>query len=409
MSGNWKKTLLALVLTILIIGVVTRTLPPARDPASHEAAASSRLAELLSDDDRAGYPVATQGRQFEFPRDHGPHPQFRNEWWYVTGNLDSAAGKRFGFELTIFRFALSPELQQAQESGSAWRTKQVYIGHFAVTDPGRERFYVIQRFSRGSLGLAGSTVQPLRVWLDDWSIGAVRSVARASRQAEFGLPWRLHAADDDVTVTLTLVPLKAPVLNGIDGWSQKAAADGNASYYYSVTRLATEGMMRIGDEEFAVRGLSWLDREWGSSALSRDQQGWDWFALQLSDGSELMFYNLRRNDGTRDSHSAGTLTLADGSSTHLSRDDLTIDVLDSWESPLGGRYPTTWRLAAPRFDLDVFVNPVLDAQELDTTVRYWEGAVDVTGTRASLPVSGRGYVELTGYADADDTAKRDRF
>lgn len=399
MSSNSKITLLAVVLTTLIIGVVTRTLPPAREPALRELAGSSRLAELLRDDELAGYPVATEGRDFEFPRDHGPHPEFRNEWWYVTGNLDSAAGKRFGYELTIFRFALSPALQQADESGSAWRTNQVYIGHLAVTDPGRKRFHVTQRFSRGSLGLAGATTQPLRVWLDDWSIGAVRSAANTPGQAEFGLPWRLRAEDDEFAVTLTLVPRKAPVLNGIDGWSQKAATDGNASYYYSVTRLETEGTMRIGDDEFPVRGSSWLDREWGNSALSRDQEGWDWFALQLSDGSELMFYCLRRNDGTPDTHSAGTLTLADGSSAHVSRDDLVIDVLATWDSPLGGRYPARWRLETPRFELALDVVPVLDAQELDATVRYWEGAVDVSGTRASLPVTGRGYVELTGYAD----------
>ena len=159
--------------------------------------------------------------------------------------------------------------------------------------------------------------------------------------------------------------------------------------------------MQIGDQEFLVSGLSWLDREWGSSALSREQEGWDWYALQLSDGSELMFYNLRRSDGSQDIHSSGTLTLADGSAVHLSRDDLIVEVLDTWQSPQGGRYPIAWQMTVPQQKLSLTIEPVLDAQELITTVRYWEGAVDVVGERAATPLTGRGYVELTGYAGSE--------
>ena len=228
-----------------------------------------------------------------------------------------------------------------------------------------------------------------------------RRSERPQEEYEFGLPWQLQANDGEISLNLTLVPQKHPVLNGVHGLSQKAAMAGNASYYYSITRLQTAGTVQIGGAEYAVSGLSWLDREWGSNGLSRDQEGWDWYALQLSDGSELMFYNLRRRDGSQDMHSAGTLTLADGSTVHLSTHDLNVEVLDTWQSPRGGRYPIAWQIVVPEYQLNLTVDPVLDAQELVTTVRYWEGAVDVSGERGDSPITGRGYVELTGYAGAD--------
>ena len=403
MSSNLKKALLITVLISFIAIMIIQT-GPSSDPGWEGlpvASESSRLAELLGDQGLEGYPQAIDPRDFVFPADHGPHPGFRNEWWYVTGNLDSDNGRRFGFELTIFRFSLTPPGTESSGDGSAWRGNQVYIGHFAVTDGGERQFHVAQRYSRGSLGLAGAQAEPFRVWLDDWSITGARPGVRSSDEYEFGQPWRLQASDGEIALNLTLVPQKPPVLNGVNGLSQKAAMTGNASYYYSVTRLQTEGTVQIGAEKFPVSGLSWLDREWGSNALSRDQEGWDWYALQLSDGSELMFYNLRRSDGSQDIHSAGTLTLSDGSTVHLSRDDLTVEVLYTWQSPRGGRYPIAWQITVPDYQLSLTVDPVLDAQELITTVRYWEGAVDVSGEFAATPITGRGYVELTGYAGSD--------
>ena len=188
-------------------------------------------------------------------------------------------------------------------------------------------------------------------------------------------------------------------MNGVDGLSQKSVEPGNASYYYSMTRLQSDGTVRIGDRTLEVSGLSWLDREWGSSALSQDQSGWDWFALQLDDESELMFYSIRKLDGTQDSMSAGTFVTPSGRTQHLQYDDVSIDVLDHWESPLGGRYPSRWRIGVPSLDLSLSIVPVMAAQELQTTVRYWEGAADVSGVRGEEAVLGRGYVELTGYAD----------
>jgi hypothetical protein len=233
----------------------------------------SRLADLLGSDAEAAFARALEPREFSFPADHGPHPDFRNEWWYVTGNLDSDDGRRFGYELTIFRFALAPE---PPASASQWRTNQVYIAHLAVTDADKDRFFVAQRYARGALGLAGAEAEPFKVWADDWSIAEERPGS-----------WRLAADDGEFAIDVSLSAQKAPVLNGVDGLSQKSSEPGNASYYYSITRLGTEGRVRIDGREFGVSGLSWLDREWSTSALADDQVGWDWFALQFSDGSDL--------------------------------------------------------------------------------------------------------------------------
>jgi predicted secreted hydrolase len=342
----------------------------------------SRLATLLGSDADAGFEAALAPRAFTFPADHGPHPEFRNEWWYVTGNLDDEDGRRFGFELTFFRFALAPIVPA---STSAWRTNQVYIAHLAVTDAGDERFLVAQRYSRGAAGLAGAEAEGSRIWIDDWAL------TRDSADT-----WRLRAHDDAFGIELGLRAVRAPVLNGDAGLSQKSAEPGNASYYYSITRLQTEGSIRIGERDYRVSGLSWLDREWSTSALAPDQAGWDWFALQLDDGSELMFYQLRKRDGSRDATSAGTHVSPDGVVSKLGANEVELTVQDRWASPAGGEYPSRWSLSVPRFGLDFVITPVLADQELFTTVRYWEGAVDVRGQNGAA--AGRGYVELTGYA-----------
>ena len=355
----------------------------------------SRLSELLGSQADPGYALAEDPREFSFPRDHGPHPDFRNEWWYLTGNLDTADGQRFGYEFTVFRFSLVPGFEAARaQNDSDWRTDQVYIAHFAVTDEENERFHVEQRFSRGALGLAGAQASPFKVWIEDWVVeqdNADVSVGNAEH-------WRLSASGDAVSLELQLAALKNPVLNGINGLSQKSADPGNASYYYSITRMRSTGVLQIGPERYPVDGLSWLDREWSSSALSADQQGWDWFALQLSDGSDLMFYNLRKRDGSQDEHSAGTWTGADGVSRHLSRDEVVIEVTGEWQNEAGDSYPARWNIEITSLGLALTVSPVIADQELLTTVRYWEGAVDVEGKHDGRSIEGRGYVELTGYS-----------
>ena len=382
-----KKVFLFLVF-IVVIGA-SLTLRKAPQATSSErapfAGRSSRLAELLSSDDREGYASASEPRSFSFPADHGPHPDFRNEWWYLTGNLDGQGGERFGFELTIFRFAVAPAI----EYSSNWRSKQIYIGHFAITDVANAQFHVAERFSRGSMGLAGAQAEPFRVWIEDWSVAA---------DAESAATWRMRATDKAVSVDLALTAMKPPVLNGQNGLSQKSAERGNASYYYSISRLQTEGTLQIGARQFRVAGQAWLDREWGSNGLSKEQAGWDWFALQLDDGSELMYYRLRRLDGAPDPYSAGTWIDSAGEGFYLGSDQVDIVIADYWDNALGDRYPMAWRISVPWLDLQLEVTPVMLAQELSTTVRYWEGAVDVAATKDGVELDGRGYVELTGYS-----------
>lgn len=350
--------------------------------------AVSRVGELLAGPADTGFGRATVARPFVFPRDHGPHPDYRHEWWYVTGHLDGTSGERFGFELTFFRFALAPPEERAAID-SKWRARQIYVAHFAITDVGRERFHSAGRRSRDALGLSGARSEPVGVWIDDWTLTANAA----------GTNWQLTAAEHPLRLELNLHALKPPIANGEQGLSRKSANAGNASYYYSIPRLEVRGELDRGDGPLAVSGSAWIDRERGTSALTPDQQGWDWFALQLGDGSELMFYALRRRDGSRDPYSAGTFVDRDGGVVRLASTDVDIAIRSHWQSPRGSRYPARWQLRVPRLALDLDVRPTLADQELDLTPRYWEGAADVTGTRAGARVAGRGYVELTGYAD----------
>jgi predicted secreted hydrolase len=351
------------------------------------------LAEALGGAGPEGYERAVAPRAFVFPADHGPHSSFRTEWWYWTGNLrdrTSGAGGRFGFQLTFFRTALAPTIAPRR---SAWAARDVYLAHFAVTDVAANRFEARDRWARGALELGGAAGSPLHVWVGSWEA--------AARGNGDGWPLRLRAGDGDLGIDLTLSRGKPPVLQGDRGLSRKSAEEGNASYYYSFTRMPVTGEVRAGGRALAVDGLAWMDREWSTSALAPDQVGWDWFALQLDDGRELMVYRLRRRDGGVSPESQGTLVGADGASRPLDRDAVEVSVLDHWTSPRGGtRYPARWRLRVPAADLDLAVTPLIADQELDLAVRYWEGAVEIEGTGAGAPVRGAGYVELVGYARA---------
>ena len=355
------------------------------------AAAPPAQRSVGSDDARAGFAQARAPWSFAFPRDHGPHPQFRQEWWYVSGNLDAASGERLGFELTFFRFALQPESGLAPEpAASAWRARQIYLAHFAITDVSAGRFRFAQKLSRAALGLAGAQTLPLRVWIDDWSLEA--ATAGPAQQ------WSVRATQPGYVLELTLQAAAPPVLNGDAGLSRKSGEPSAATYYYSMPRLAVHGRLIREGHPLRLQGLAWLDREWGSGGLGAQQVGWDWFALQLNDGSALMFYALRDRDDSRDPHSAGTWVEAAGGSRPLSNEEVRIEVTDHWSNAQGTRYPARWRIRVPALALEVSVRPVLADQELLTTPDYWEGAVDVSGTRAGRNIAGRGYVELVGYA-----------
>ncbi len=348
--------------------------PPPEDGIDVGAALGGAAAE--------GFARADRPRAFRFPADHGPHPAYRNEWWYFTGNLNGPAGGRYGFQLTLFRIGLIPEIPQRP---SRWATRDLWMGHFAVTDGPGGRFHADEQFARGALGLAGAEGDPLRIWLKDWQI-----------RLEDGA-WRIRAAMAAAELDLTLNAEKAPVLQGEAGLSQKSAEPGNASYYYSIPRLAAKGRLRLNGDTIPVQGLAWLDREWSTSALGKDQAGWDWFSLQFDDGRELMYYRLRNKDGTTDPHSAGSLIGADGQADRLAPDQVTLTPLAHWESPKGGRYPIRWRLKAEALGQPLVIEAVMPQQELDLSVRYWEGAVEALDPQGRG--IGRGYAELTGYAD----------
>ncbi|HEX9749059.1 MAG TPA: lipocalin-like domain-containing protein [Methylomirabilota bacterium] len=353
--------------------------------------ASLAVSAALGSGDLTGFARAMAPRPLSFPADLGPHPEFRTEWWYYTGNLETAAGRHFGFQLTFFRTALAPPTAGPAARGSAWSARQLYLAHFALTDTAGRRFHAWSRLSREALGLAGARANPFRVWLEDWS---------AESEAADGLPVRLRAAEGDVAIDLVLAADKPVALQGDRGLSRKGPEPGNASYYYSLSRMRARGTVGAGGESLPVSGLAWMDREWSTSALGPDLVGWDWVALQLDDGRDVMVYRLRRRDGAADPHSAGALIAADGATRPLTLGDVTLEALDHWTSPRSRvRYPSRWRLAIPGAALSLEITPRLADQELIVGTRYWEGAVRVAGTAAGRPIVGRGYVELVGYGE----------
>ncbi|HEV2701358.1 MAG TPA: lipocalin-like domain-containing protein [Steroidobacteraceae bacterium] len=383
---------------LVLIAVLLLILGGCQRHAPHSTAGALQLDRLsvLRNAAEPGFALADGPHRFEFPQDHGPHPQFRHEWWYLTGQLQDATGGIFGFELTVFRLALRPAAAGVSAPDSAWQARQVYAAHFAISDIGRARFFNATRYARDALGLAGARAQPFAIQVADWSV--VQAPGGAA------LHWQLQAADGDYELQLQLSSDQAPVLNGAAGLSRKADAPGAATYYYSMPRLTAVGRIARQGVEIPVSGLAWLDREWGSGALGANQQGWDWFALNLSDGSALMFYSLRDRDGRRDVHSAGTFIDASGRTTQLTSDAVQIQVTKQWLSPRGGRYPAQWNLQVPSQDLQLQVSPLLADQELATEPRYWEGAVRVAGRHRSATVRAQGYVELVGYAQAQANA-----
>lgn len=382
---------LVIGVTVVLVGLAAGAAYVTRDAARRsDSAPALKVSEALGDlaSGAEGYTRALEPREFHFPEDHGPHPGFRTEWWYWTGNLSTADGRDFGYQLTFFRGALAPE---DTARASAWGTRHLYMGHLALADMGGGRFHATERFSREALGLAGARAEPFRVWLEDWN---------AEASGEGALPLRLTARGGDVSLSLVLEAGKPPVLQGDRGLSQKGPEPGNASHYYSLTRMPTRGQVTVDGHAYEVTGQSWMDREWSTSALGQEQVGWDWFSLQLSDGGELMYYQLRRRDGTADSFSAGTLVPARGEPVRLSREDVRLEVTETWKSPHSGVvYPARWRLSVPSRGLTLDITPALADQELLVSVRYWEGSVRFSGTHAGQPVQGRGYVELTGYGD----------
>jgi len=346
---------------------------------------TSDLSPLLSTENDDGFKTAITSREFVFPEDHGPHPDYKTEWWYVTGNLKTKTQRKFGFQITFFRWAVSPNSQQ---STSQWASNQIYMAHFALSDINNQTFHAFERFSREALELAGSKSESFKVWLLDWSL--------KSEGKQF-FPLELNAKQDNIEIQLSLNSSKPPILQGDKGLSKKSLTRGNASYYYSFTRLATQGKITIDNETFDVAGASWLDREWSTSALEKSQLGWDWFSLQLSNNEEIMFYQLRKNNGKIDPASSGSYIDTNGKKTHLKHNQVIIEPKTFWKSPSGTEYPSSWDLNIPSLDMILNIKSYMNKQEIDLSVRYWEGAVDIKGKIGANNITGHGYVELSGY------------
>lgn len=420
MSWRDSARCAALALTIAPIHFAAAQSPPvpgqAADadtpPDSHAAARPSdtaatpapsargfRLADALGGD-AAGFQVAEHIRPFIFPDDHGAHPAFRTEWWYLTAALATATGDEYGVQFTLFRQGLAPGA-----GGDGWRTTQIHMGHLALTDVARQQHLHAERLARGHRRLAGVQPAPFALWIDGWRL--------ASTSASF-YPLRLEARDREFGFDLTLASGSQPVPQGDGGLSAKGPD--NASHYYSMPRIAITGEVFQGNRTVPVTGLGWLDREWSSGVLSAEHIGWNWFALQLDDGLDLMVFTLRRRNGTTDTYNQGLLIDADGRRALRAR-DFALTALKWWRDSAGVRWPVRWRLtfaeplsyrprtttadretpapAPPKRVQSLTIEAAIDDQVMDTLVRYWEGLVRVHGRDgADL---GRGYMELTGY------------
>ncbi len=321
----------------------------------------------------------TAPRPMVFPDDAGPHDTFRTEWWYYTGNLTTDTGRHFGYQLTFFRQALSCD---PVTGTSQWRTRQLYLAHFAVTDTRNRQFYSTSRMNRESLKIAGCRSDPFAVWLDDWQV------------TDTGTGLAMDAVANDISLSFTLVQTKPLILQGDRGYSPKGPGKGNASYYFSLPRLDTRGVISIGKDRFEVKGSSWFDHEWSTTVIGEDIQGWDWFSAHLEDGRDLMVCRIRKADGTPNGFGFGSISLADGTYVILSETDFTLTAKSHWKSPdTGTRYPVNWQIQIPAHDLDLTVIPVIDHQEHTHAFAYWEGAMRFTADN----VQGMGYLEMTGY------------
>ncbi|MDO6591790.1 iron ABC transporter permease [Loktanella sp. D2R18] len=312
-----------------------------------------------------GFSVPQPSPIFTFPTDHGPHNDYRIEWWYLTANLAGTDGTDYGLQWTLFRSALAPE------EGAGWAAPQLWMGHAAVTTP--DAHYVSERLGRGGIGQAGVNADPFVAWIDDWELsGDWNTLAMSASGADFAYDMELTAQG----------PL---VFHGDAGFSVKSA-EGQASYYYSQPYFDVAGVLALPTGDVPVTGSAWLDREWSSQPLGANQTGWDWFSLSFDEGAKLMGFRLQQTDGAH--FTAATWIAADGATTAMEDGAFTAVPLD--ENAQG--VPVRWQVTLPARDVDVTVAAINDNAWMTTSVPYWEGPVTVTGSH-----QGRGYLEMTGY------------
>jgi predicted secreted hydrolase len=347
------------------------------------------------------------GYAFSFPKDHGPHPDFRIEWWYLTANLQDASGEQYGAQWTLFRIAMQPVAdppmtngtKAISQHGNPWLSGQVFMAHAALTWPrGHAGF---QRYARGGdhagVAQAGAHAEPFAAWLDDWSLHST---------GNGWLPMQAEFREGDMGFQLRLDSDQALVLQGESGFSQKHAS-GNGSYYYSQPFLRAAGSLTINGQEIPVSGQAWLDREWSSQFLQPGQGGWDWFALHLDSGEKIMLFRLRKK---QDSASNGDGDFQHGVlispvglntplATRLDSRQIEFEVLE-YMRVHDRRLPARWRIKLPEIGREMLITPVLEDQWMDVDFAYWEGAIEVSGSSAET--SGRGYLEMTGYPPERD-------
>ncbi len=330
------------------------------------------------------YKQALPGYQYQFPRDHFNHPDYQTEWWYYTGNLKSADGHRFGFELTFFRQGVSRDSNDA-----TWHVHDIYMAHLALSDISGRRFYHDERINRAGPGIASLDAASGAVWNGNW-----RALLGDQHQS-------LRAAEERFGIQLELASTKPPVIHGRNGVSQKSAGVGHASHYISFTRLLTSGEVSLNGTRYKVEGTSWMDHEFFTESLGTNETGWDWLSLQFDDNTEVMLYRLRHKDGSVDPYSSGTYVDVQGKSVLLSAKDFTMTPTgETWTSEEShGKYPVQWRVTIPGLSLQADISTPLANQELASRIgpTYWEGAIDISGQHAGKSLRGVGYLEMTGY------------
>jgi predicted secreted hydrolase len=331
---------------------------------------------------------ALPGYQFKFPQDHAAHEDFRTEWWYYTGHLETADHKHYGYELTFFRNGMA---KADEKDHSPWKLNNIYLAHFAVSDINNRQFHYFQKLNRGGRGPAGASSDNYYVYNENWFV------------EQLGKEMVLRAEAPGLAIHLDLNSAKPEIIHGENGVSQKAACKGCASHYYSLTRLQTNGFIYIDGKPTAVTGTSWMDHEFGSNQLTSEQVGWDWFSLQLSNNTELMLYLMRNSKGGIDPNSSGTVIRPDGSTRHLKLTDFKVTATKKWKSPSSkGVYPMEWQVEIPSEQCKLKITPDFEGQELETDkstgVTYWEGASTAEGSFQQKPVKGEAYVEMTGYS-----------
>jgi predicted secreted hydrolase len=326
--------------------------------------------------DAGGFAAVVPARPITFPADHGAHPDFRIEWWYVTANLVDSSGAAYGAQWTLFRQAMAAGVQQ-----QGWANQQIWMGHAAVTRANTHRFS--ETFARGGIGQAGVEPKPFRAWIDSWQMRGLEGMSDATIA-----PLELNASGTDFSYALRLDAGQPLVLQGDAGYSRKSER-GQASYYFSQPYFRAAGTITIDDKSAQVTGPAWMDREWSSQPLASDQTGWDWFSLHMESGEKLMLFRLRQADGQN--YFSGNWIGIEGKSTQIAFAEIHMTPT-AWTEIENRKAPTQWSIAIPSLRLQIETAPLNARSWMGTSFPYWEGPISCRGSH-----SGIGYLEMTGY------------